>query len=70
MKKTILKDPIQAKKRIKEALSILQMLNVPKEQQNDRSALTLLALVNVRATTPWSEATDISGRNYRDDGLL
>jgi adenine-specific DNA-methyltransferase len=34
-----IKDPIQAKRRIKEALSILQMLNVPKEQQNDRSAL-------------------------------
>jgi adenine-specific DNA-methyltransferase len=53
-----IQDPIQAKKRIKEALSILQMLNVPREQQNDRSALTLLALVNVRATTPWNEASE------------
>jgi len=57
-KETDIQDPIQAKRRIKEALSILQLLNVPKEQQNDRSALTLLALVNIRATTPWREASE------------
>jgi len=51
-------DPILAKKKIKEALSILQMLHVPKAQQNDRSALTLLALTNLRATTQWSDASD------------
>lgn len=57
-KDTDIQDPIQAKRRIKEALNILQMLNVPREQQNDRSALTLLALVNIRATTPWKEAAE------------
>lgn len=34
-----------AAKRIAEALSILQALKVPREQQNERSALTLLALL-------------------------
>jgi adenine-specific DNA-methyltransferase len=43
---------------MREALSILQSLNVPKAQQNDRSALTLLALTNVRATTNWKDASE------------
>ena len=34
------------------------MLNVPKLQQNDRSALTLLALANMKTTTQWHEATE------------
>jgi adenine-specific DNA-methyltransferase len=55
---TDIQDPILAKKRIKESLSILQMLHVPKAQQNDRSALTLLALANIRATTKWKDASD------------
>ena len=50
--------PILAKKKIKEALSILQMLTVPRAQQNDRSALTLLALTNVKAETEWNKATE------------
>jgi adenine-specific DNA-methyltransferase len=55
---TDIQDPILAKKKIKEALSILQLLHVPRAQQNDRSALTLLALANIRATTKWNDATD------------
>ena len=55
---TDIQDPILAKKKIKEALSILQMLHVPRAQQNDRSALTLLALVNIRADTKWEDASD------------
>ena len=51
-------DPILAKKKIKEALSILQMLTVPRAQQNDRSALTLLALANIKAETEWNNATE------------
>lgn len=51
-------DPILAKKKIREALSILQMLNVPKLQQNDRSSLTLLALINIRANNEWKEASE------------
>lgn len=51
-------DPIQAKSRIEEALGILKALGVPRAQQNDRSALCLLALVDLRSATPWSQADD------------
>lgn len=52
-------DPIQVKKRIGEALSILQALNVPREQQNERSALSLLALLNLTPKSPWKDATSV-----------
>jgi adenine-specific DNA-methyltransferase len=51
-------DPTEAEKRIGEARTILKELNVPKEQQNDRSALTLLALLDMRPGLPWSKAGD------------
>jgi adenine-specific DNA-methyltransferase len=53
-----IKDPILAKKKIKEALNILQLLNIPRAQQNDRSALTLLSLLNIQSTTPWRDASE------------
>jgi adenine-specific DNA-methyltransferase len=53
----LIPNPIQAKKRIREALSILQMFNLPRSQQNDRSALTLLALLNLRGDVPWSASS-------------
>ena len=49
---------IQASKRIEEALAILKDISAPREQQNERSALCLLALANVRPETLWSQATD------------
>jgi len=49
-------DPIQAKKKIKQALNILHLLNVPNQQQNDRSALTLLALANIKISDDWNKA--------------
>jgi adenine-specific DNA-methyltransferase len=48
---------IQASKRLEEALAILKAIAAPKEQQNERSALCLLALANIRPDIPWSEAT-------------
>ena len=45
-----------ARKKIAEARAILDALNVPREQRNDRSALTLLALLSMKPDTPWSEA--------------
>lgn len=42
--------------RVSEALTILQALNVPKEQQNERSALALLALLGMTPRKPWTEA--------------
>ncbi len=45
-----------AAKRVDEALDILTALNVPREQQNERSALTLLVLLGMRPRTAWREA--------------
>jgi adenine-specific DNA-methyltransferase len=50
-------DPVQAKKRIEEALKILKDLGLPRQQQNERSALTLLALLDLKPDTPWAEAS-------------
>lgn len=45
-----------AAKRVSEALSILQALKVPREQQNERSALTLLALLGMTPRRQWADA--------------
>lgn len=49
-------DPVRAKKRIDEALEILKSLGLPREQQNERSALTLLSLLNLKPAMSWAEA--------------
>lgn len=49
-------DPVRAKAKIDEAIEILRQLGLPKEQQNERSALTLLALLGLKPKAPWSEA--------------
>lgn len=51
------RDPIRAKQRINEALDILQALNLPRTQRNDRSALTLLALLDLKPDDSWSKAS-------------
>ncbi|MBO1063593.1 MULTISPECIES: BsuBI/PstI family type II restriction endonuclease [Nostocales] len=48
---------IHASKRIQEALTILKEISAPKEQQNERSALCLLALADIRPETSWDQAT-------------
>ena len=53
---TGLPDPVQAKKRIDEALSIIKALDAPREQQNERSALTLLSLLEMKPDSRWSKA--------------
>ncbi len=49
-------DPVRAKKRIDEARSVLRDLDFPRQQQNERSALTLLSLLDLTPTKAWSEA--------------
>lgn len=49
-------NPVQAKKKIDEALEILKALDVPRDQQNERSALALLSLLDVKPDTPWAGA--------------
>lgn len=50
-------DPIQAKHKIDEALIVLKALGLPKAQQNDRSALTLLALLDLQPAMSWDGAS-------------
>jgi len=44
-------------KKLREAQEILKALGLPDQQQNEMSALTLLALSNVLPRTPWSAAS-------------
>ena len=44
--------------KLREALGILNELGLPKAQQNQRSALTLLALLNLKPENSWSKATN------------
>jgi adenine-specific DNA-methyltransferase len=49
-------EPVKAKNKIDEALSILKVLDVPREQQNERSALTLLSLLDLKPRGKWAAA--------------
>lgn len=48
--------PIEAKRKIEGAQEILKAFGLPKLQQNERSALTLLALLDLRSDMEWSES--------------
>lgn len=48
--------------KIAEAQEILKALGLPSAQQNDMSALTLLALCSVKENTTWADATRTSQR--------
>ena len=49
-------DPIPAKQKIDEAIDILKQLGFPKQQQNNRSALTLLALLDLKPHDTWKKS--------------
>jgi adenine-specific DNA-methyltransferase len=51
-------NPVRIKNRVDEALTILRAIGLPRAQQNERSALTLLALLDLTPETPWSAASD------------
>jgi hypothetical protein len=48
----------KAEEKIREALTILNDLGLPRQQQNERSALTLLSLLGLKPGTNWEDATD------------
>ncbi len=50
-------EPNHAQNRLAEAVSALRALELPKGQQNERSALALLALLALRPTDPWATAS-------------
>ena len=43
--------------KVDEALDILRQLGFPRQQQNERSALTLLVLLGLKPNDPWSSST-------------
>lgn len=49
--------PDLAKTKIQQALSILKALGLPRAQQNQRSALTLLALLDLKPSGSWKDAS-------------
>lgn len=49
---------IQAKRKVEAALEILRSLNAPAGQRNERSALTLLGLLDLSPMDSWSSASD------------
>ena len=49
-------DPVSVKRRVQAAEGILRALAAPKGQRNERSALTLLGLLDLAPTTPWLAA--------------
>ena len=62
--------------KIEEAKQILEALGLPKRQQNDRSALTLLALCNLNKKDKWNKAKQVSmsvvgnKENARYEGIM
>lgn len=49
-------NPLSVKQKTTEALDVLKQLGLPRAQQQERSALTLLAVLDMRPETPWTEA--------------
>ncbi|MCH7228988.1 BsuBI/PstI family type II restriction endonuclease [Haloferula sp. A504] len=43
--------------RVRQALELLQMIGIPREQQNERSALTLLALADIKPRKSWRKTS-------------
>ena len=48
----------KAEDKIKEALKVLNDLGLPRQQQNERSALTLLSLLGLKPASRWKDAAD------------
>ena len=48
----------KAEQKIREALTILNDFGLPRQQQNERSALTLLSLLGLKPGTAWEDAAD------------
>lgn len=50
-------NPVAIQSRINEALNILEHLGFPRSQLNERSALTLLSLLNLKPSDSWESAS-------------
>lgn len=50
------KEALAAAEKLRQAVAVLKELGAPRDQQNERSALCLLALADVRPATAWEDA--------------
>jgi hypothetical protein len=50
------KSSTMAEQKVQEAMQILQELRFPRQQVNERSALTLLSLLDLKPKDPWSQS--------------
>lgn len=50
-------DPAKVREKVEKAGDVLRALGLPRQQLNERSALTLLALLGLAPEMPWSEAS-------------
>ena len=48
----------KVREKIEQALDVLDTLGLPRQQRNERSALTLLALLDLKPRSAWREAAD------------
>lgn len=48
-------NPLKAQQKLDEALEIVKLLGMPRAQQNERTALTLLAFLNLSPEKAWSD---------------
>ena len=48
----------KAEQKIMDALNILNALGLPRQQLNERSALTLLSLLSLEPESGWADASD------------
>lgn len=51
-------DPVRVSQRVDEAVVVLRALGLPRAQLNERSGLTLLALLDLGPNDPWSAAAN------------
>jgi adenine-specific DNA-methyltransferase len=51
-------DPIAGKTKVESAIGVLKALKAPKEQRNERSALTLLALLDLDPSARWAKSSN------------
>lgn len=51
-------DAKKIEQKIREALEVLESLGLPRQQQNERSALTLLSLLGLKPDDKWEEASE------------
>ena len=62
-------DPVRIRHRVEESITVLRQDGFPRAQLNERSALTLLALLNLGPGDEWARCREPAYRNHANNGL-